>query len=321
MLWEHRTVTLVSEDVIYERSRKQHALLFYNRAAPPAPTATPLALLTPVPRNWALHESKFAGVVPVQEAYSLQYVTPGSTQAPPAIFAKATPRPPDVEPEYFRADHSRYFSIVRRYVAQLVGYTFEVHDLNQPIWIDWVHPGQNAESAMFPFRQIPNQIVGQQFNLFYNQPKLPWDYECFTEPNPYVPTRYDIFFFPLPAVIPVVPILTFPTAPTNLRTSSTKPPIVLQWDPVLTATSYNIYRDNIVIASVAAPATTYTDYVTVFNRHYHYMVTAVNALGESPGSVPIFNVYIEPNGTLKFEIVWTQTAGHLGVPDVEWTWD
>lgn len=129
-------------------------------------------------------------------------------------------------------------------------------------------------------------------------------------------------FVPIPPPPPPVPQPSPCYPPANLRSSSTVPPIVLLWDTVGPAVSYNIYRNNTLIGNVLAPITTFTDPNVVTDEHYRYVVTGINFGGqEGPGSTPALEVHIEPSGRLVFQIVWTPTAGHLGPPEPEWEWD
>jgi fibronectin type 3 domain-containing protein len=81
-----------------------------------------------------------------------------------------------------------------------------------------------------------------------------------------------------------------PTPPTGLTVTAT-PQIMLNWNGVKDATSYNVYRGP-VLGGVAAFAllatnvtvTTYTDTSAVSGTTYSYQVTAVNSLGESGAS-------------------------------------
>ncbi len=108
-------------------------------------------------------------------------------------------------------------------------------------------------------------------------------------------------------------------APTNLATSSTAPPVVLSWTAGDEAVSYNIYRDFTLIANVLAPQNAYADQNVLTNSRHKYMVTAINPDGhETHGSV--LDVTIEPSGQLTFQVVWIPTPGHLGPPDLQWSW-
>ena len=83
-----------------------------------------------------------------------------------------------------------------------------------------------------------------------------------------------------------------PSAPTNLSGTVSTSQVILNWSPVSDATSYNVYRGTVtgVLATKTKlvsnlSATTYTDTTIVSNTPYFYQVTAVNADGESGGSL------------------------------------
>lgn len=79
---------------------------------------------------------------------------------------------------------------------------------------------------------------------------------------------------------------TVPNAPTNLTaTAVIASRIDLSWaDNSGDETGFNIYRDNVLIDTVAAEATSYQDTGLTSNTLYEYYVTAVNAEGESAAS-------------------------------------
>ncbi len=70
--------------------------------------------------------------------------------------------------------------------------------------------------------------------------------------------------------------------PTNFAAVAGTTPLTaeLSWDPVVDATSYNVFRNGVDIADVAAPTTTFTDTVTSTGA-YSYSVTAVGPTDES----------------------------------------
>ncbi len=79
------------------------------------------------------------------------------------------------------------------------------------------------------------------------------------------------------------------TAPVNLTATPSNALVQLNWWPASDATSYNVKRSLVsggpytTIANVGATA--YTDTVVTNNHTYYYVVSAVNAAGESPHSV------------------------------------
>jgi fibronectin type 3 domain-containing protein len=96
--------------------------------------------------------------------------------------------------------------------------------------------------------------------------------------------------------------------------------VTLTWTAAAQTASYNVYRDNVLLANVLAPTLTYVDSQVAANQRHRYMVTAINTGGlESTGAGPI-DVQIPPGNELDFKIVWTPEPGHLGPPDLNWTW-
>jgi len=98
----------------------------------------------------------------------------------------------------------------------------------------------------------------------------------------------------LPIVVPPAPAV-----PTNLVATSPAQTPVLNWDPVLGANSYNIYRDSSPTPiSTGITGTSYTDNDVTPGSHIYY-VTAVNAGGESgqSNSVTVLVVSSAPTFT------------------------
>lgn len=85
--------------------------------------------------------------------------------------------------------------------------------------------------------------------------------------------------------------VTTMNAPANLVGTSWLASVILDWDPVTDATSYNIYR-SVVSGAVSSktllvstlPATAYTDTAVSSGTTYYYQVIAVNSAGESQAS-------------------------------------
>jgi hypothetical protein len=103
---------------------------------------------------------------------------------------------------------------------------------------------------------------------------------------------------------PEVPTLAAPIVKAEATSDST---IVLTWNPVMTATSFNVYSDTVVIATVTE--TTYTVTGLEAEKEYCFTVTAINENGESAKSeaacattkpdaiaenVAAFNIYPNP---------------------------
>jgi len=94
--------------------------------------------------------------------------------------------------------------------------------------------------------------------------------------------------------------LSAPTTPTGLQATSTDAFVSLTWQPVGSATSYNLYRTSslttapIAIQSVSDSSS--IDSTISLGQTYYYQVSALNAVGESPLSSP---VSITPTGNLN----------------------
>jgi cellulose 1,4-beta-cellobiosidase len=81
---------------------------------------------------------------------------------------------------------------------------------------------------------------------------------------------------------------TVPTAPTGLSVTDDNNHAVLSWSASTGAISYRVKRDTVSggpYTVVASPTTSsYTDTAVVAGTTYYYVVSAVNAVGESPNS-------------------------------------
>jgi hypothetical protein len=107
--------------------------------------------------------------------------------------------------------------------------------------------------------------------------------------------------------------------PTNLTlVSKTTAQAVLSWLLAPQASTYNVYRDNVQIASGVA-ALTYTDASVIANKRYAYDVAGVVGGVETPRSNRQ-NVDIETSANLNFQVVYQEMPGEGGYPDVLWRW-
>jgi len=118
-------------------------------------------------------------------------------------------------------------------------------------------------------------------------------------------------------------ISTPPQAPGNLVATGQDGSVALAWDPAPTATSYNVKRG----ASASGPFTTigsptdpsFLDGNVSNGTTYYYVVSAINAVGEGPGSAvasatpdapsapePPTNLVATPGKKKKIELSWTQ---------------
>jgi hypothetical protein len=161
---------LVNEDTLYARSPYPYGLFW--RTAAPVVALPAFILQSPRPPPW-LFEDRFVSVYGVLEAY--QQASQGGAQIPVLSLFVPSYRPPEIEPDYLRTNQQLLFQIVRPYVLQIYnsGFVVDVPDFNDNPWLEWVHPPASPESAIYPFRQIPKTIRGQQFNLFFAQPISP----------------------------------------------------------------------------------------------------------------------------------------------------
>ena len=99
---------------------------------------------------------------------------------------------------------------------------------------------------------------------------------------------------------------TAPAAPTNLVATATgQTTISLTWDAVQNATSYNVYSNDIVVASDLT-VTSYTVEGLTAGTEYCYKVTAVNEVGESEAST-------EACATTEFPPIVVETITVNGV--------
>ena len=119
---------------------------------------------------------------------------------------------------------------------------------------------------------------------------------------------------------PVVPEPEVPSAPKVKAEATSDSTIVLTWNPVMTATSFNVYSDTVVIATVTE--TTYTVTGLEAEKEYCFTVTAINENGESAKSeavcattkpdaiaenVAAFNIYPNPVSDKLYIETQTQT--------------
>ena len=170
------SVVLVNEDTTYQTARRDHTrpLMFGRPQAQASASPSLFALYAKRPPPWLFPEG--FTTYPVLEAYSQ------TALSTPTIFAfellAANGKWDFTEPfPLLKTNHAILHQFRGQYVAQLVGYTFDVPDLNSPEWVEWVHPKQDDESQIFPFRQIPQFVRGQQYSLYFDQPK-PWRIEA-----------------------------------------------------------------------------------------------------------------------------------------------
>lgn len=108
----------------------------------------------------------------------------------------------------------------------------------------------------------------------------------------------------------VAPIATQPPpAPTNLVATAGSNRVTLTWSPVATATSYNVKRalvsggEDMTNANVAG--TRFTDTQVTNGTMYFYVVSAVNAIGQSPNSTEVSAIPRKPSFVVVTTNVFT----------------
>lgn len=107
--------------------------------------------------------------------------------------------------------------------------------------------------------------------------------------------------------------------PTNLvLVSQTVASAVLAWNRAPQTSTYNVYRDNVKIASGIA-VLTYTDATVSASKRYRYAVSATSG-GIETAQSNYLNVDILRGNTLTFESVYQLQPGEGGYPDVLWRW-
>ncbi len=72
-----------------------------------------------------------------------------------------------------------------------------------------------------------------------------------------------------------------PDTPTSFTATAGTQKVSLAWDDMSGATSYKVYRDGSLLATVSDPTITYIDYTGVVGTAYSYTVSAANGGGES----------------------------------------
>jgi pectin methylesterase-like acyl-CoA thioesterase len=104
-------------------------------------------------------------------------------------------------------------------------------------------------------------------------------------------------------------------APTNLSAIPTNGSVSLNWPAVASATSYNLKRATVsggpytILANLSA--TNYSDAVVVSGTTYYYVVTTLNATGESTNSS---QATATPSGSVVWSPPWqTQDIGSVGL--------
>jgi hypothetical protein len=210
---EYIVPVLVEDPTVYWQERGlDHGLRLYPFLRPKPTTITyqPLALTRPPPPAWVLLEDKFASVYPVLELFE-QAAVPIRPQ-PFFALTLAPNRVDDLpqEEQFHRVDHNliRAFrsGTINTLAAAYLYYDFEVMDLCNDPWLEWMHPGPTPESAFAPFFQHLTPVIPStrlSLELMYQAPN--WrieaeeDFRYAREPD-YSAEFRQIYVTPLPTV-------------------------------------------------------------------------------------------------------------------------
>jgi hypothetical protein len=112
-----------------------------------------------------LFADTFAGVYPRIEAYSPQFIQP--IVGVRAFAQRPSTRWTEDEPTFSRFNHQQYFSFGQTQVPAFFGYTFDQPDFNDNPWIEWVPQPLSPQARLFPFRQVPQIVIGQAWHLLF----------------------------------------------------------------------------------------------------------------------------------------------------------
>ena len=184
------TPVFVSEDVVWQ-SNKDALRLFFGRQQVSG-GGQPFSLLKNSPPPYHLFQDTFVSVYSVAEVYGYvpAIAAPGALSQPYVMFRQPSYRPPEIEFDIQRFNHQSYFQVKTGFGPQMVGYVADQPDFCDHPWLEWVHPPASPESAIYPFRQVPRSIRGQQYNfLFYKAPN--WKLEA--EPDHLRKTDHGLF--------------------------------------------------------------------------------------------------------------------------------
>jgi fibronectin type 3 domain-containing protein len=132
---------------------------------------------------------------------------------------------------------------------------------------------------------------------------------------------------PRSAEVSATPQVAPPAAPTGLSATASDGRVALAWSAAAGATSYNVYRSTTSGAEAlwqsGVAATTYTDTGVTNGTTYHYMVSAVNAGGESPRSAEVSarpqvaaptaptNLHVTAVTPTQISLAWTELSTNL----------
>jgi hypothetical protein len=152
--------------------RTDLSALFFNRKAILSPPYAQFLLQPSKPPPF-VYDDPFAGVVPKLEYYSQVPLYPASGTI--LLYRPASQVPLlEPEPDPKRQDPYQYFTLVRRYAAQMVGFETQMFDHWDTPWQEEPPRPKDPQLALFPFRQVAQIIRGQPWLLYYGQPKPPY---------------------------------------------------------------------------------------------------------------------------------------------------
>lgn len=136
--------------------------------------------------------------------------------------------------------------------------------------------------------------------------------------------RLRIAGFQIVSNTPVPAPSAVPSAPASFTASGGNQQVALNWSLSATATSYRVYRNGSLLATVPSPGTSYADSAVTNGTSYAYTVTAVNAVGESNASPGASASPTAPSFTPKAGSVYqysVQLRSYFGTAGNTWEID
>jgi hypothetical protein len=254
MFHDITTPVLVAEDTTFARERYDHAarILMLQRPQKHLAASAPIwSLLVPRPSP-VLFEDRFVSVYPVLEVFSQKGVPP------PAQPFSLTFRPstrldePQQEDQFHRVDQTTLFRFIlqKSQPINFLGFTFEIPDLCDNPWLEWVHPAPTPESLMYPFRQIyPPSVKPTPINLLYwASPNWRLEAEIYAAQ----PIEHGARFYPF-HLLPAQPQLEFSDGLSIY--DGLNGTVTLQWGPFWppTPTGYDVYQRTVTYVPVYQP--------------------------------------------------------------------
>jgi hypothetical protein len=223
--WYKANNPYVLVDNWQEPNRKPADLYPFRQVTVSTPVGQPFLGLYPKRPPPQLFFDTFASVYTVLERYGQLGTTTFTPNQPQFIYFWQNKPSFDffVDRSLDTGQTNHPFPHVIQIGIGLFPYSFEVPDLNDNPWLEQVHRPPNPEALLFPFRQIPQFIIGQPFNLTWWKGKN-WDIEA--EPIWRVPDtstlnqfRWREIFVPPVIVIPAIRTRSAWTADSGLVTA------------------------------------------------------------------------------------------------------